>query len=142
MVFGLPWGGLGEFLAPLGCPWASLGPLLARFGGAWEASWRSLGSLEVPLGPRPPKDHQNGAPGDQNDKNFEQPTTQILENLHPDSSSKSFPATPFAKGNPSKFFKIRTRFFLQSCSLQRLSQRETLEKCIDAWSVCLSLHHI
>ena len=70
-------------------PWVALGHLLGPF---WLV-------LEVPLGPRPSKDLQNGAPG-----------TKM---------------TRISIETRSKFFKKCTRVFLQSCSLQRLSQRET-----------------
>ena len=103
VVFGLPWGGLGEFLAPLGYPWASLGPLLARFGGAWEVSgelpaapsalWRCLW-LPYPL----------------KTSKMEPPGTKM---------------TRISSNQRRKFLKICTRILLQSRSLQRLSQRET-----------------
>ena len=95
----MPFGGL---LAPLGCPWASLGPLLARFGGAWEVSG------ELPGGPR----LSGGAFGSQ--------TSQDLQNGAPGTKM-----TRISIEKGSKFFKKCTRVFLQSCSLQRLSQRET-----------------
>ena len=102
VVFGLPWGALGELLAPLGCPCSSLGPLLARFGSAWEVSG------ELPGGPSalwrclwvpdPPKTSKMEPPG-----------TKM---------------TRISMKRRSKFFKICNRILLQSCSLQRLSQRE------------------
>ena len=103
VVFGLSWGPLGELLAPLGCPSASLGPLLARFGGAWEVSGELPGGpsalwryLWVPDLPKTSK--------------MEPPGTKM---------------TRISMKKPSKFFKQCNRILLQSCSLQRLSQRET-----------------
>ena len=84
---------------PLGVSWTPLGSFWNCLGSLWVASWNSLGSLEVPLGPRSPKDLQNGAPGYQNDKTFDKKRTT--------------------------FFKKCNRIVLQSCSLQRPSQRAT-----------------
>ena len=105
VVFGLSWGALGEFLVPLGCPWASLGPLLARFGGAWEVSGELPGGLSALWRclwvPDFPKTFKMEPPGTKR--------------------------TRISIKKRSKFFNICTRILLQSCSLQRPTQANSLK---------------
>ena len=97
--FGCSWAAFGSLGLPLGVSWA----LLARFGGAWEVSGELPGGpsalwrcLWVPDRPKTSK--------------MEPPGTKMRR---------------ISIKKRSKFFKKCNRILLQSCSLQRLSQRET-----------------
>ena len=105
VVFGPPlvcsWGAFGSIGLPLDVSCVSLGPFWRFLGSFWGASWRSLGSLEVDLGPRSSKDFQNGAPGYQNHE------FQLKSKAHSLNKSTGFffkvvPCNAFRKGKPKQ----------------------------------------